>query len=295
MGLRIRTNVASLKAQRSLAESSMKQADSVGKLSSGYRINKAADDAAGLAISESLRGQVRSMEQAKRNANDGISLVQVAEGSMNEISNILIRLREIATQAASDTIGNQERSFANKEYVQLVDEIDRIASSTKFNGVSLLGGPKGNDGIQELTFHVGAGDGRIANTDTIQFSLKNIELPSAKESFGLNKQAEIGPTTADDKFTRQTAADKLTIIDTALKKVAGNRSDLGALQNRLNSTVTNLAIGVENAQSSQSRIRDVDFADETAQLTQQNIMVQSGVSVLSQANSTPEVALALLR
>jgi len=294
MGLRIKTNVPSLTGQRRLGETTNAMTGNLEKLSSGFRINKAADDAAGLAISETLSANIRSMDQAKRNANDGISMIQVAEGGMNEISNILVRLRELATQAASDTIGNLERSYTNREYTQLVDEIDRIANTTEFNGVNLLGGAKNNNGVKELTIHVGKGDGKVANTDTIGFSVEDIHL-DATNILKLGKKDEIGPVTATGKFNRATAAAKLSVIDDAIKTVSGNRATLGAKQSRLSSTINNLSIQVENASISRSRIRDVDFASETAEFSQNRILSQAGTSVLAQASSIPELALGLLR
>jgi len=295
MGLRIRTNVASLKAQRNLSQTTQRAGESMEKLSSGYRINKSKDDAAGLAISEQLRANIRSMAQAKRNANDGISFIQVAEGGMNEISNILIRLRELAVQSASDTIGDIERSYTNKEYVQLVDEIDRISNVSEYNGYNLFGGAEKNNGVEELTFHIGKGDGAVPNTDTITMNIEEIKL-DAEGVLGLGKDAEIGPVTvSDEPFPRVAAAEKLSILDVAIKRIAGNRATLGAKQSRLQSTVNNLAISIENSQSAKSRIRDVDFASETAKFTQEKILGQAGISVLAQANAHPEMALALLR
>ncbi|RYZ59095.1 MAG: flagellin FliC, partial [Proteobacteria bacterium] len=223
MGLRIRTNVASLTAQRRMGETTEKMASNMEKMSSGYRINKSADDAAGLAISETLTGKIRSLDQAKRNANDGISLIQVAEGGMNEISNILMRMRELATQASSDTIGNLERSYSNKEYTEMVKEIDRIANTAEFNGMQLLGGADKNNGLSNLTIHVGAGDGHIENTDTIDIDIDSIKL-NAEDVLGLTGGAAIGPETEDGDFDRQDAADKLGVIDSAIKKIAGNRA-----------------------------------------------------------------------
>jgi flagellin len=292
MGLRIKTNVPSLIAQRRLSNTTADMQGNMEKLSSGQRINKSADDAAGLAISETMTGKIRSMSQAQRNANDGISLIQVAEGSMNEISNILIRMRELATQSASDTIGNLERSYTNKEYTQLVDEIDRIANTTEFNGLNLLGGSDKNDGIGSLTIHVGAGDGLVENTDTIDIDIDSVKLDT--EILGLAAEAEIGPMEADGDFDRQTAAEKLTTIDNAIKTVAGNRATLGAKQSRLTSTINNLGVQIENMSTSRSRIRDVDFAEVTAQFTQNRILGQAGSSVLAQASSIPELALKLL-
>jgi flagellin len=293
MGLRIKTNVPSLIAQRRLGITTSDMQSNMEKLSSGQRINKSADDAAGLAISETMTGKIRSLGQAQRNANDGISLIQVAEGGMNEISNILIRMRELATQSASDTLGNLERSYTNKEYTELVDEIDRIANSTEFNGLNLLGGADKNNGIGDLTIHVGAGDGLIENTDTINIDIESVKL-DAKNVLGLNSEAEIGPMEVDGDFDRQTAADKLSIIDSAIKTVAGNRATLGAKQSRLTSTINNLGIQIENLSTSRSRIRDVDFAEVTSQFAQNRILGQAGSSVLAQASAIPELALKLL-
>jgi flagellin len=293
MGLRIRTNIASTNAQRNLGNSTNALGEDMAKLSSGYRINKSADDAAGLAISETLKAKTRSLEQAKRNANDGVSLIQTAEGSMNEVSNILVRLRELATQAASDTIGNQERSYTNREYVQLVNEIQRISNTTNYNGTPLLSGSDAVGDESMFTIHVGAGDGSIENTDTIRIGAENLKINI--EEMGLGTESEIGPVESGDSFTRETAAAKLSVLDNALQRVASNRAYLGAQQSRLNSTINNLGIQTENMKSTNSRIRDVDFADVTANFTQNKILQQAGASVLAQANSSPEIALALLR
>lgn len=294
MGLRIRTNGASLNARRLLEKTTGETNSSIEKLASGYRINKAADDAAGLSISESLSANIRSLDQAKRNANDGVSLLQVAEGGMAEVSTILVRMRELATQAASDTVGNQERSYANREYTQLVSEIDRIVNSTEFNGLFLLGGEEKNDGFGELTVHIGAGDGQTENTDTISIKMDDLKL-NAKDILGLNDQAEIGPMEVDGDFSRETAAEKLGTIDAAIKRVTGNRATIGATQSRLSSAITNLSIQVENMANSRSRIRDVDYASETANFSQSQILAQAGSSVLAQASALPELALGLLR
>ncbi len=294
MGLRIKTNIASLQAQRGVATATNSLRDSMSQLSSGYRINKAADDAAGLAISTNLTGRVRSLEQASRNASDGISLVQVAESGMTEISNVLTRLRELAVQSSSDTIGNTERSFANREYTQLVEELDRIANTTEFNGVKLLKGQEANVGENLLTIHVGAGDGKAANTDTIQININDMKL-IPEDDFGLGRGAEIGPLNVGDSFDRSTASDKLGVIDGAMQRLASTRANMGAQQNRLQSAVTSLSSQVENYKAANSRIRDVDFASASATFTQAKILQQAGVSVLAQANSEPEAALALLR
>jgi flagellin len=264
------------------------------RLASGFRINKAADDAAGLGISEGLRAKIRSMGQAKRNASDGVSMIQVAEGSMNEISNILIRLRELSTQAASDTIGNKERAFANKEYVELVEEIDRIGNITEFNGIKLLKGGNDEGSMTNLSIHVDVGDGSQPNRDTIELDLSKMVV-GAKDAFGLDVGSAIGPVESGEDFQRETAAQKLTVIDQALHKVNSMRADLGAKQSRLQSTISNLSVAHENASATHSRIKDVDFAEETASFTQNRILQQGGISILSQANSMPELAMNLLR
>lgn len=293
MGLRIRTNIASVNSQRNMEMSTAATGENMAKLSSGYRINKAADDAAGLAISESMKGRIRSLSQAKRNASDGVSLVQVAEGSMNEVSNILIRLRELATQAASDTIGNVERGYTNREYVQLVSEVQRISNTTEWNGVKLLSGQEAVGDPTQFTIHVGAGDGSVENTDTIRIGVENLKVNA--QEMGLGIESEIGPVNPEDGFSREIAAQKLTTIDKALSGIASNRAYLGAQQSRLGSTINNLGVQIENLKSANSRIRDVDFAEESASFTQNKILQQAGASVLAQANQLPEVALSLLR
>ena len=295
MGFRIRTNVAALRAKRNLSETTRSLRDNMEKLSSGFRINKSADDAAGLAISDTLNSKIRSMDQAKRNAMDGVSLIQVAEGSMNEITNILIRLRELSTQAASDTISNLERSYTNKEYTQLVEEIDRIANSTEFNGISLLKGSEYNNFDEpELVIHVGAGAALEPNTDTIAINIDKIMIDS-ENVLQLGKEAEVGPMEPGEDFQRNIAAEKLTIIDKAIKTVAGNRAILGSKQSRLTSTINNLGVQLENMSTSKSRIKDVDFAAATADFTQFRILGQAGASVLAQANSIPQLALGLIQ
>lgn len=293
MGLRIRTNTMSVNAQRQLNRTTDEMGSSMDKLSSGYRINKSADDAAGLAISEGYKSTIRSMSQAQRNANDGVSLIQTAEGGMNEISNILIRLRELATQSASDTISNTERAYTNREYTQLVDEVDRIANSAEFNGLKIFGGAEANNGMSEIVVHVGPGDGTMPNRDTISINMQNLAL-NATETLGLGKEAEIGPVDGGD-FSREAAAEKLSTIDSALTRLNDMRATLGAKQSRMSSAIGNLSIQLENLQSANSRVRDVDFASETAKFTQSKILSQAGISVLTQANQAPEMALGLLR
>lgn len=291
MGLRIKTNVQSLTAQRNLKSNNQRIVSNLEKLSSGYRINKSADDAAGLAISEGLRGQIRSLNQASRNANDGISLIQIAEGSLNEISNIVIRLRELTVQAASDTVGNRDRLYLNKEYRELVDEIDRISNTTEFNGTLLL--RQDGETSEELVMQVGIGNGEKENTDTLTINLAAMAMNT--ELLGLGKGSEIGPLTADESISRTDIANKLNAIDSTLNLIAEQRSSLGANQSRLNSAISNITVIRENLSAANSRIRDVDFASETASLTQNRILTQANISVLAQANQAPEMALNLLR
>jgi flagellin len=276
MGLRINTNTAALNAQRNLYGTKLALDKSLEKLSSGFRINRAGDDAAGLAISESLRGQIRGLKMASRNAQDGVSMIQVAEGGLQEVSNILIRLRELGVQAASDTVGPIERQLLNVEYQQLLDEIDRIADSTEFNGTPLL---SGTGAI--LDFQVGTRND--PNIDRLSFDASKADANSA--ALGVNL------TTVADKASAQNS---LSAIDEAIVAVSATRADFGAMQNRLQSTINNLSISLENMAAANSRIRDVDVAEETAELTKQNILMQAGTSVLAQANQTSKNALQLL-
>jgi len=276
MGLRINTNTASLNAQKVLWGTKLNLDKSMEKLASGYRINRAGDDAAGLAISENLRAQVRGLKQASRNANDGISLVQVAEGAMNELSTILIRLRELAVQAASDTIGPVERQFLNVEYDQLISEVDRIADGTEFNGTQLLAGVG-----SIMDFQVGIRNN--PEIDRISFDSSKADANSA--ALGVNL------TSVADKASAQNS---LSAIDNAIMSVSAMRADFGALQNRLQTTVSNIANSVENMSAANSRIRDVDVAEETSEMTRQHILLQAGTGVLAQANQSANIALNLL-
>jgi len=276
MGLRINTNTASLNAQRVLWGTKLGLDKSMERLASGYRINRAGDDAAGLAISENLRAQVRGLKQASRNANDGISLVQVAEGAMNELSSILIRLRELAVQAASDTIGSTERGFLNVEYDQLISEVDRIADATEFNGTQLLAGVG-----SIMDFQVGIRNN--PEIDRISFDSSKADANSA--ALGVNL------TSVADKASAQNA---LSALDNAIMSVSAMRADFGALQNRLQTTVSNIQNSVENMSSANSRIRDVDVAEETSEMTRSKILLEAGTSVLAQANQSANIALSLL-
>jgi len=276
MGLRINTNTASLNAQRNLFGTKLGLDKSLERLSSGFRINRAGDDAAGLAISENLKAQIRGLKQASRNAQDGVSLVQVAEGGLNEVSSILIRLRELSVQAASDTIGPVERQFLNVEYDQLVSEIDRIADGTEFNGTQLLSGTG-----SILDFQVGTRND--PHIDRLSFDASKADSNTA--ALGVNL------TSVADKASAQNS---LSAIDAAIVSVSAMRADFGAIQNRLQSTISNLAVSVENMSAANSRVRDVDVAEETAELTKNNILLNAGTSVLAQANQTAQTALGLL-
>lgn len=278
MGLRINTNVPALVAQRNLSHTRLNLDKSLEKLSSGSRINHAGDDAAGLAISENINAQVRGLTQAERNSQDGISLVQVAEGAMGEVSNILIRLRELGVQAASDTVGQQERKFMDVEYQQLLAEVDRIAGSTQFNGVPLLNGTSS-------TFEVQIGTGNNPIIDRVKlFDPYTSDVNTV--SLGINL------ANVADKFSAQNS---LGAIDRALQTVTSIRAEFGAMQNRLQSVVNNIMVTRENLSAANSRIRDTDIAAESSELTKNNILMQSGVSVLAQANATAKSALQLLQ
>lgn len=272
MGLRINTNVFSLNAQKNLNNTTQKLGQSFARLSTGLRITTAADDAAGLAISERLRSQVRSLEQAGRNANDGISLVQTAEGALDETSQILTRLREISVQASNGTLSSDDKTTLNQEFTDLVSEIDRISGSANFNGVSLL------NSSNAVSIQVGTGT--TAGTDTINVSLSS----ATASSLGLSSL---------NVSTGASAA--LSALDTAINSVSSIRGTLGAAQNRLTSTINNLNNQVENLSAANSRIRDVDVARETANLTRNTILQQAAISVLSQANLQPQSSLSLLQ
>ncbi len=276
MGLRINTNTTALNAQRTMSNTRRALDKSLERLSSGSRINSAGDDAAGLAISENLRAQVRGLRQAKRNAQDGVSLIQVSEGGLNEISNIMIRLRELAIQAASDTIGDTERQFADREFQALKQEVDRIANVTRFNGTPLLNGRAGIFEIQVGTQNNPILDRVVYNGERSDASLDALKLGG------------------ESVATKQGSQLSLAVIDDSLVRVNSIRADLGALQNRLQSTINNLAIADENLSAANSRIRDTDFAEEVSEMTKQNILMQAGISVLGQANQTNAIAAKLL-
>jgi flagellin len=272
MGLSINTNVMSLNAQRNLGQSQNALSKSMQRLSSGLRINSAKDDAAGLAISDRMTSQIRGLNQAARNANDGISLAQTAEGALQESTNILQRMREIAVQAANDTNTTTDRSSLQDEVDQLIEELDRIASTTEFNGKTLLDG-----NLTDATFQVGANEDQV-----ITFSIAAADATT----LGVN---------ASDVSDATLAGAAITLADSAISAIDTIRGGLGAIQNRFESTISNLQNVSENLSAARSRILDADIAQETSSMTKNNILQQAGVSILAQANQAPQLALSLLQ
>ncbi|MCT4640713.1 MAG: flagellin [Bacteriovoracaceae bacterium] len=276
MGFRINTNVSSIAAQRSLSKTTSSQENTLAKMASGTRINKSADDAAGLAISEKLKSQIRSSAQANRNTNDGISMIQTAEGGLDEVSTILTRLRELSIQSASDTVGDTERGFTNMEYQNLKQELERIAQVTDFNGVNLLNGEGG-----VLDFQIGVNNNDFQDRISYDTSAQNARI----DNLGIDS------ITVENKEGAQGALEK---IDVAIEMVAGQRANLGALQNRMMSTSRNLETTIENLSAANSRIRDVDYAMVSAENAKNNILTQAGTAVLGQANAKGQNALRLI-
>ncbi|KYG91191.1 flagellin [[Bacillus] sp. KCTC 13219] len=270
--MRIQHNISALNTHRNLTFNNTQASKNLEKLSSGYKINRAGDDAAGLAISEKMRGQIRGLDMATKNAQDSISLIQTAEGALNETHAILQRMRELAVQSANDTNTDEDRGYLQAEISQLIEEIDRIADTTQFNTKNLLDGS-----FETETFHIGANKGQ------------NIEL-----SIESMKAAEIGIDAVDIKT--QTGADEaIETIDAALKQVSSQRSALGAVQNRLEHTINNLGATSENLTAAESRIRDTDMAKEMMGFTKNNILMQAAQSMLAQANQQPQGVLQLLQ
>lgn len=276
MGLRINTNMAAVNANRNLRVNQSGLQGNFEKLSSSKRINKSADDAAGLAISENLNAQIRSFSQANRNAQDGISFVQVAEGGMAEVTNMVTRIRELSVQAASDTVGQAERQYLNQEAQQLKLEIERVAQGTKYNGSNLLNGTG-----TKLEFQIGTGSSEFLDRISYDPGMTNVSL----ESLGLTN-VDIG--------TKQSAQAGLGALDKSFAVVNGNRATLGALQSRLNSSINNLEVAVENFSAAKSRILDADYGDVSASLAKESVKAQASTSVLAQANSQTAMALKLL-
>ena len=294
MGMRIKTNTVSQMAQRHLGENYKTMSHTMERLSSGKRINRSSDDSAGLAVSANMTAQIRGMQQAKRNSMDAVSMLQVAEGGMNEMTNIMVRMRELAVQSATDTIGLEERLYLNREYLELAAEIDRISHTAEFNGNKFFIETPGID-RSAFTIQVGPNGTPIANNeDTISIDLRGLRFSSTDLNLGQGN--EIGPSLIGDAGPdRDTIAKKISTVDSALERIARERATIGALQNRLTSTINNLGISVENMQQSRSRIIETDYAEETAHLTHESILTQAGLSVLAQANNHPKMALQLLQ
>lgn len=274
--MRVTTNISAINAQRNLVGSQRSIGKSMAQLSSGNRINIAADDAAGLAISERLKASIRSGAQAQRNANDGISMVQTAEGGLNEIGNIIVRLRELGIQAASDTVGETERGFLDKEVQQLKSEVQRIASVTTWGDTKLLDGS-----TPTFDFQVGI----FNNSEEDRISFNASENVATLDALGLGEL---------DYTTKEGAQQGLSSLDVAQNLTNGYRANLGALQNRLTSTVDNLGVLQENMSAANSRIRDTDVAQASSEMTRNNILLQAGTATLAQANSVNQLALKLI-
>jgi len=265
-------------AQRHLNSTNKSLQGNIEKLSSGFRINSAADDAAGLAVSEEMKSDIRSLGQASRNANDAVSMVQTAEGSLGQVHDILGRMRELSVQANSDGINDEQRAHVNTEFQALVAEIGDISSQTKFNGTSLL------DGTLSANFQVG-----IESTDTLNIAVgQSFAAVDLEDATGTNNLAGVNLSTTAG------AADAMAVLDNAISVVSETRAGLGASQNRLESKIENLSVAGENLSAANSRIRDVDVASEMASMTKNQILMQAGSSMLSQANSLPQTALSLL-
>ncbi|MBK8980340.1 MAG: flagellin FliC [Planctomycetes bacterium] len=275
MGLRINTNIASLIAQRHVAKATEQIEDSFRKLSSGLRIQQASDDAAGLAISERMRAQIRALDQARRNANEGISLAQTAESSLDGINSVLLRMRELAMQANNGTLGASEKDVLDVEFQSLLAEISRISASSEYAGINLLDGS-----VTSVSLQVGTGT--TAGTDTVSMTLSAMTTGALTLSaLSINSTASINAA--------------LTNIDTAIDAVTALRGRLGAIANRLQYTVDSIGTHAENLAAAESKIRDVDVAAETARLTKAQVLQQVGLAVLAQANVQPQTALLLLQ
>lgn len=274
MGLRIQTNLPSISAQRVLGVQQTRMAHATQALASGSRIVQAADDAAGLSISEFLRGQIRGIAQARNNAFNAGSAIQISEGGLNEVTNIMIRMRELGIQAASDNIGDKERGFLQEEANQLIAESDRIARTTQFGDKKLLDGSGG-----QMTFHVGA------------FAGEENKVSYTLDANATASELGVDGISFEDK---DSAASSLAMVDDALQKIGKLRANFGAVQSRLNATTANLDVQYENISAANARIRDVDVAKETAEMSSAQVLQQAAVSVLAQANTFPAQALKLI-
>lgn len=277
MALRINTNVNSVFAQKNVSRTQERMRGNMERLSSGLRITKAADDAAGLAVSEKMRSQIRSLRMAQRNANDGISMIQTAESGLQESTNILSRMRELSVEASSEVLQATERAYLATEFTALQNELERIADSTQFNGLNLSDGSTASVDVQVGIFNVAAEDRITVNLQDSQTATLAVDTGTIDLASAANAQASI------------------TALDTALDSINDARADYGAAQNRLTSAMHNLENYTENLVESESRIRDVDFAMETADMTRNQVFQQAGVAILAQANQSPQAALSLLQ
>lgn len=303
--MRINTNSAALNTYSRLTSANTSKSNSLAKLSSGLRINKAGDDAAGLAISEKMKGQIGGLKQAKSNAQDGISLIQTAEGALNETHSILGRMRDLAVQTNNDTLSEDDRSAISKEYTALTDEIDRISKTTEFNGKSLLNGGAARNtvgtGTKDFGFQIGANDSQtmtvsIAAMDSKSLKVDGIDLSKSDLKVTAGKAAVPGPPAEPETPATATSTNtNIEKIDTAIKTVSDQRAILGAAQNRLDHTINNLGTSQENLSAANSRIRDVDMAEEMMNFTKSNILSQAATSMLAQANAMPNSVLSLLQ
>ncbi len=284
MALRINYNYESISAQRNLSSTQGSFFKAIEQLSSGLRINKASDDAAGLAVSEKLKNQVRGLNQAQRNAQDGISLLQTAEGALNETHSLLGRMRELAVQSANDTLSNSDRLHIQDEVNQLLSEVDRIANSTQFNKINLLN--SGFEGTTEVLLHVGANKESGTNDNEITVSLNG----SDTAALGVDALADALSLT-----TQSGANSAISALDTAIEAISTTRGQIGAYQNRLDHMIESLGVASENAGAANSRIRDADVAKAVSEMVRTQILQQSTMAVLAQANQAPQMALQLLK
>jgi flagellin len=281
MSLRVNTNISAINTHRAMQMNDLNLSKSLEKLSSGLRINRASDDAAGLSISETLRGQVRGLAQAEKNAQDGISLINTAEGALNEIHSILQRMRELAVQSSNGTLTTSDHLATDAEFQSLISEIDNITSYTSFNTQPLLNDPAGTSPIT-FTFQVGANQGQTLTVAIQSVSSTALTLTS-------------GGTSIVATTTQQSSMDAITYLDSAIAAVSGVRSALGAISNRLEHTINNVSASRENLSAAESRIRDVDMADEMSTLTRNQILMQSSTAMLAQANAQPQSVLSLFK
>ena len=284
MALRINYNFESVSAQRNLSQTQGSFFKAIEQLSSGLRINKAADDAAGLAVSEKLKNQVRGLNQAQRNAQDSVSLLQTAEGALNETHSILARMRELAVQSSNDTLTNADRIHIQDEVNQLLSEVDRIAAATQFNTIPLLN----NTGPLSMQFHVGANNVLTNSVDELNFTIGDASTAGIAV-------ANLATGSAQSLTTQSGSNAAISVLDTAIEDISSRRGAIGAMQNRLTSTIASLGVAAENTGAANSRIRDADVASAVSEMVRNQILQQSTMAVLAQANQAPQMALQLLK